>query len=298
MNGREVHAVGFVAVALLGLLAGAANAHVLFDRATLRQWSADSAAIVVAEFESDVEMWSAEDGSDRQEFFRVRVVESLFGATPLGPLEFFPHAEGFPSFHKGDRALLFLERTSDRLEFTSLAPRFRWFGAQGAGQEWKLAPGASGDAVLEIARRLSGQRSSRPSDPRRALRDLILAELASGVPRLRSDAIAELIRARDVPGFFDGETLPAFTVWIDGRELSATERLALIRILDEAPGFDADARLRAMTLESLTGRELTQLVRAAGSREDPRLRAWLAALAVDPRPEVQREARAALTPRR
>jgi hypothetical protein len=284
---------------MLGLLlAGAAHAHVLFDRATLRQWTADAAAVVVAEFESDAGMWSAADGSDRQEFFRVRVVESLFGAATPGALEFFPHAEGFPSFHKGDRALLFLERTSEQLEFSSLAPRFRWFSTQGAGQEWKLDAGASGDAVLEIARRLAGQRSSRPSDPRQALRDLILAELASGVPRLRSDAIAELIRARDLPDFFGGETLSAFAVWLDGGKLPATERLALIRILDDAPGFDADARLRAMTREPLSGRELTQLVRAAGAREDPRLRAWLAELAQDPRPEVQREARAALAPRR
>ena len=298
MSRREARRIGLVAIAMLGFLAGTAHAHVLFDRATLRQWTANAAAVVVAEFESDVAMWSAGDGSDRQEFFRVRVLESLFGAVTPGALEFFPHAEGFPSFRKGDRVLLFLERTSDHLEFSSLAPRFRWFGAQGAGQEWKLDAGASGDAVLEIARRLAGQRSSTPSDPRQALRDLILAELASGVPRLRSDAIAELVRARDLPGFFDAEALSAFSVWLDGGKLPASERLALIRILDDAPGFDADARLRAMTQEPLSGRELTQLVRAAGSREDPRLRAWLASLAEDPRPEVQREARAALTPRR
>ena len=289
---------GLVAIALLGLIANAADAHVLFDRATLRQWTADSAAVVVAEFESDVAIWSAEDGSDRQEFFRVRIVEPLYGAATPGPLEFFPHAEGFPSFHKGDRVLLFLERTSDQREFSSLAPRFRWFSTQGAGQEWKLEPGPGGDAVLEIARRLAGQRATPPADPRQSLRDLILAELASGVPRLRSDAIAELIRARDLPGFFDAETLSAFTVWLEGGKLSATERLALIRILDGAPGFDADARLRAMTQEPLSGRELTQLVRAAGSREDPALRAWLAGLVADPRPDVQREARAAITPRR
>lgn len=296
-RGGARHA-GLVAIALLGLIANAADAHVLFDRATLRQWTADSAAVVVAEFESDVAIWSAEDGSDRQEFFRVRVVEPLYGAATPGPLEFFPHAEGFPAFRKGDRVLLFLERTSEQREFSSLAPRFRWFSTQGAGQEWKLEAGPGGDAVLEIARRLAGQRATPPADPRQALRDLTLAELASGVPRLRSDAIAELIRARDLPGFFDAETRSAFTIWLEGGKLSVTERLALIRILDGAPGFDADARLRAMTQEALSGRELTQLVRAAGSRDDPGLRAWLAGLAQDPRPDVQREARAAITPRR
>ena len=286
--------IGLAALASLIVLCGAADAHVLFDRATLRRWTADSAAVVVAEFESDVGMWRAEDGSDRQEFFRVRVAEVLYGDVTPGVIEFFPHAEGFPSFHKGDRALLYLERTSEHLEFTSLAPRFPWFSTQGAGQEWRLDAGASGEAVLEIARRIAGQRSSSPSNPRQALRDLMLAELASDVPRLRSDAITELVRARDMPGFFDSETTPAFTAWLDGGRLPASERLALVRILDGAPGFDADARLFAMTHEPLAGRALTQLVRAAGSRENPRLRAWLAGLAEDPRLEVQREASAAL----
>ncbi|HVH07463.1 MAG TPA: hypothetical protein VNE71_15840, partial [Myxococcota bacterium] len=93
----------------------AARAHVLFERATLRQWSAEAAAIAVVRFTSDVQMWRAEDGSDRQEFFRVEVLETLHGALPRGPLEFFPHAEGFPAFHAGDRALLFLARTADRV---------------------------------------------------------------------------------------------------------------------------------------------------------------------------------------
>ncbi len=289
-----VRHAGFATIASLVVLGSAAHAHVLFDRATLRQWTTDCAAVVVGEFETDVEMWRAEDGSDRQEFFRVRVDEVLYGGVSPGVIEFFPHAEGFPSFHKGDRALLYLDRTSEHLEFTSLAARFPWFSTQGAGQEWKLDAGASGEAVLEIARRVAGQRSFRPSDPRRALRDLMLAELTSGVPRLRSDAITELIHTRDLPGFFDDETTPAFAAWLDGGRLPASERLALVRILDGAPGFDADARLLAMTQEPMAGRAFTQLVRAAGSSEDPRLRSWLAGLAEDPRPEVQREARAAL----
>ena len=124
----------------------------------------------------------------------------LFGAVEVGPLEFFPHAEGFPSFRAGDRALLFLERTADRDEFRSLAARFPWFSAQGAGQEWILPPDDAGVRILEVARRLASHRAQRPTDPTRALRDVVLAELASGVPRLRRDAIAELVTARLRPG--------------------------------------------------------------------------------------------------
>jgi hypothetical protein len=286
------------AAALLALASGVAPAHVLFDRTTLRQWSQECAAAVVAELDGDARMWQAADGSDRQDYFRARVIETLHGGVAPGALEFFPHAEGFPASRSGERVLLFLERTADRTEFASLAARFPWFSTQGAGQEWKLEPGASGDAVLEIARRLADQRERRPARPRDALRELVLAELASDVPRLRRDALAELVRARAWPGFLDAETTPAFAAWLDGRKLPASERLALVRLLEGAPGFDADARLRAMTREPLVGPEIAQLVRVAGTRSDPALRSWLAGLAADPRPDVQREARAALgTPR-
>jgi hypothetical protein len=278
----------------LAALAGAARAHVVFDRATLRQWTADSAAAAVVVFESDGQLWRADDGSDRQDFFRVRVESVLYGALEPGVLEFFPHAEGFPSWHAGDRALLFLERTADRIEFTSLVPRFRWFSTQGAGQEWKLPPGTSGVRILDVAQRLASHRVQRPADPDRALREVLLAELGSGEPRLRRDAIAELVTARLRPGFLDAEAMRSFGGLVDAGELSPTERLALLRLLDGAPGFDANARLRAMTREPLEGPALAQLVRVAGASDDAVLRAWVATLEDDTRPEIQREARAAL----
>jgi hypothetical protein len=275
-------------------IATAARAHVVFDRGTLRQWTADSAAAAVVVFESDGQLWRADDGSDRQDFFRVRVETVLYGALAKGPLEFFPHAEGFPSFRAGERALLFLERTADRIEFTSLAPRFPWFSTQGAGQEWKIPPGEAGVRILEVAQRLASHRTQRPADPGRALREVLLAELGSGVARLRRDAIAELITARSRPGFLDAESMRSFGAFADAGELSVTERLALVRVLDGASGFDAAARLRAMTREPIEGPALTQLVRVAGASDDAVLRAWVATLASDARPEVQREARAAL----
>jgi hypothetical protein len=282
---------------LLAWLLGAstaASAHVLFERATLREWVIGSTAVVVATFESDARMWEAPDGSDRQEYFRVRVDETLAGPIAKGPLEFFPHAEGFPAFRAGDRALLFLEPSGARPEFARVAARFAWFSGQGAGQEWTFDPGVAGASVREIALRLASQRESPPADPGTALRAILLAELGSGVPDLRRDAIRELMQARAWPGFLDAETTPLFAAWAENPEVPATQRLALVRVLDGAPGFDADARLRAMTQEPLAGVELTQLVRTAGQRSDPALRRWLAALADDPRPEVRREARSAL----
>ena len=284
----------FVALAAFAGFAATARGHVVVGRTTLRAWTADSAAAAVVVFESDGQIWRADDGSDRQDFFRVRVETVLYGALEQGSLEFFPHAEGFPSWHAGDRALLFLERTADRIEFTSLAPRFRWFSAQEAGQEWKLAPDDTGVRILEIAKRLASFRVERPADPRRALREVLFAELGSGVPCLRRDAIAELVMARLYPGFLDAEAMRSFSGFVDAGGLPATERLALLRLLDGTPGFDANARLRAMTREPLEGPALAQLVRVAGASDDEELRAWVATLAGDARPEVQREVRAAL----
>lgn len=281
-------------LASVALAAGAAPAHVLFDRVTLRQWVRESAAVVRVEFESDAEMWSAPDGSDRQEFFRVRVVETLAGEVAPGPLEFFPHAEGFPLFARGDRALLFLERTAERPEFASLAPRFAWHSAQGAGQEWRLPAGDEGEAIAEVARRLAALRSAPPSDPLHALREHLVTELASPSARLRRDAIVELMRTDAALGFLDGATVTALAPFADARALPPLERLALIRLLDGAPGFDADARLVALTRERLDERETRELVWSTAQRDLPALRRWVEARADDPRESVRREARAAL----
>jgi hypothetical protein len=279
------------------VLASPAAAHVLFDRVTLRQWVAGATAVAIVDFEGDASMWQAPDGSDRQEFFRVRVRETLHGDLPAGPLEFFPHAEGFPAFRDGDRAIVFLERSADRVEFRRVAARFPWWSGQGAGHEWVLPPGADGDAIAEVARRLAALRADPSStDAPKALREHVATELASGVPRLRRDAIVELMRARAWPGFLDADAAAAFARFADARSLPPLERLALVRVLDGAPGFDGDARLVAMTTESLAERELVQLVRNAGSSRAPALRTWLATLRNDARPTVRREAQAALAP--
>jgi hypothetical protein len=292
---RRSRSLGAALAALCLAAAGPARAHVVVDGSTLRQWLATADLAVVAEFEGDVQMWEAPDGSDRQEWFRVRVLETLRGEAREETLDFFPHAEGFPRFRAGDRALLFLERTSGSPEWVSLAPRFPWFSGQGAGQEWILAPGEAGEAILAIARRWARPARERATDPRRWLRALLVDELGSGLASLRADALRELIALRELPGFLDADTTAALAVFADSRSLPATQRLALARLLDGAPGFAAGPRLRALAREGLEGAALTQLVWAAAGEPDPELRAWLAALARDhPRPAVRRDASAAL----
>lgn len=283
-------------VVLLGALwlAVPAPAHVLYGRTTLRQWIAQSPVVAVVEFESDAQMWRADDASDRQEYFRVRALETLRGEAPSGSFEFFPHAEGFPGFHAGDRALLFLEPTSERVEFTTLAARFPWFSAQSAGSEWTLA-GVGGERILAVARRWSSLRETSVADPAGAMRAILLAALGSGVARLQDDAIAELVGVRALPGVLEADGVAAFAALADAPELGLTHRLALVRLLEGAPGFDAQPRLRALAHEAgAQGSGLSQMIRVAGASDDPELRTWLGALAEDPRPWVRREALAAL----
>jgi hypothetical protein len=102
------------------------DAHVIYDRRTLRQWAQEADAIVVAQFRSGMQVWRAPDASDAQEFFSVRVIETLRGSV-AGDIEFFAHAEGEPRWRPGDVAILFLDRTAEHAELGRVAERFPHF---------------------------------------------------------------------------------------------------------------------------------------------------------------------------
>jgi hypothetical protein len=287
---------GALLLALLALAATPAHGHVVFERPSLRAWVTGAELVVVAAFEGDAAMWSAPDGSDRQEYFRVRVEETLVGVDPGETLEFFPHAEGFPRFRAGDRALLFLERTDARTEFAALAARFPWFSGQGAGQEWRLA-GAEGESALAAARGWLALRGGGEADLTAAVRAQLVLQLGSPSPRLRADAIAELVRMHALPGFLDEAGVTALAPFAASPALSIGQRLAIVRLLEGAPGFDPAPRLRALADAASTGSgaELAQMIGVAGASDDPALRSWLAGLAEDERPWVRRAVREALT---
>src|SRR5690606_2501787 len=179
-----------------------------------------------------------------------------------------------------------------------LAARFPWFSVQGAGHEWRLAPGEEGGRVLATARRWLALHEGAPSDRSvGAVRALLVDQLGSAVPALRSDAIAELVRMRALPGFLDREGAAAFAPFTTSPALSIGQRLALVRLLEGAPGFDPAPPLRTLAVEARAGSpaELAQMIRAAAASDDPALQAWLAELADDPRAWVQRAAREART---
>jgi len=278
----------------IGLCTSGARAHVVYDRESLRQYLQYSAASALVELESGPLVWEAADGSDRQEYFRARLVTPLSG-DPHGPvIEFFAHAEGLPRFTAGDRALLFLERTSDRLEFLRLAARFPFYSVQGAGSEWRVAKGEEG-AVLALARgyrELAGL--PEPSAVPR-LRQLLLSGLRSPVPALRDDAVVELTRAANAPGFLAApEDVRPFGALVDGKKLPFGTRLALAVLLDGKPGFDTDRALLAMTREPLAWGDRRNLVRVAAKRPAPPLGRWIGSLLAAAEPELRAEAASAL----
>ena len=188
------------ALALLAAAAAAATpapgrAHIVYARSTLAQLALEAELAVVAEFRSGPKLWTAADGSDREEYYEIRVVETLQGKADAERLEYFPHAEGFPGYAAGDRALVFLDSTAGHVEFAGAAGRFAWFSTQGPGQEWHVA-GADAAPILAAARGWAALAKESPGTATApaARRKLVAAALGSGVPRLESDALVELVR--------------------------------------------------------------------------------------------------------
>jgi hypothetical protein len=276
------------------LLASAARAHVLYDRATLRQYVQHSAVAFVAEFASGPLLWVAPDASDRQEYFRVRSVEVLRGATPPELFEFFPHAEGFPSFQAGDRALVFLERTETRPEFAPLAARFPWFSVQESGEEWKLE-GADGEATLSLARGYADLADAGDAALLPGLRALQVRALGSPSPALRAEARADLIALRGAAGFFGSkDDVAPFAAIVTSPATPLAERIALARLLEGATGFDAASAFQSFVAEPRSRDDTLSLVRVYATSPDPAVAAWILARLEAPDPGVRREAAIAL----
>jgi hypothetical protein len=281
-----------VALAAAGLaIAPALEAHVVYERVTLRQYLQESSLAVVAEIDGAGRLWTAPGRSDRQEVFRARVREVLAGPQPPAALEFFSHAEGLPRFRDGDRVLLFLERSEERPEFAALAARFPYLTVQGPGAEWRLE-GAAGEAVLAHARALVAAARGAPDSVVPRLRGLVLSALASPSAALRADARAELVVQGDTPGFLsdpaDFAALAGDPAW------PLRERVALVRLLEGRPGLDAAPTWGLLRGAAQTAPERIALLRAGATSSDSAQVGWTAALLVDPDPRVRREAALAL----
>jgi hypothetical protein len=248
-----------------------APAHVVYQRKTLREWAQQADVIVAAEILSPLRVWSAPDGSDHQEYFSIRVVESVAGEVAAETFDVFPHAEGEPRYEPGDRALLFLDRTAARAEFARLADRFPYFTAQGAGHEWKLDDDGE---VVAIAR---AWREMGPIAGYAARRDLLLRQLQSKTRQLRAEAIADLAQLRDrLVG--DTAVVADLVASIRSDQLQVGEMIALIRMLERAPGFSAAAEIRQLAADSEVGgapADRLIVIRAAGALRAESITEWL-----------------------
>jgi len=258
-----------VCLAVLAL-ATAAVAHVVYQRQTLRQWAQQANSIAIAEIRSPLRVWSAADGSDHQEFFSVRIVEHLAGDSPDAALDVFPHAEGMPRYDVGDTVLLFLDRTAGRAEFANLAARFPFFTTQGAGHEWKIEPGDREVPSIALAWRENSGGGYATS------RALLLRQLESAHPRMRTEAIGELVQLRASPAFrSDTEAHARMADMLRSDRLSVPERIGLIRVLEGVPGFSAAAALLALGGERLTPEQRVAVIRACGSVPGDGVTSWV-----------------------
>jgi hypothetical protein len=238
-----------------------------------------------------MQVWTAPDGSDHQEYFTARVVEHLRGADVASELAFFAHAEGEPGWRSGEQAVLFLQRTALRPEFAKLAERFPFFTVQGAGQEWRL----TGDTATEVHSAIRAWAILKEPPAADDVRQLLLRQLRCKDQRLQADAVAELVQARQDPKFLANTTqVEPFAQLIREGGLETPRRIALARALEGAPGFDSGAALLQLSAQPLSARERTALIRAAGMSRDPKMSAWLGKQLRNADGAVQREAVAAL----
>lgn len=267
---RTTAASAAVCLAALAV-ATASPAHVVYQRQTLRQWAQQANSIAIAEIRSPLQVWSAADGSDHQEFFNVRIVEHLAGDSPGTELDVFPHAEGMPRYDVGDTVLLFLDSTAGRGEFAHLATRFPFFTTQGAGHEWVIEPGDR--EVPSIALAWREQASGGGYAPRRSL---LLRQLESAHPQMRAEAIGELFQLRAIAEFrSDAEAHARIADLARSDRLSVPERIGLIRVLDGFPGFSAAATLLALGGERLTPDQRVAVIRACGSVPGDGVTSWV-----------------------
>lgn len=251
------------------------GAHVVLDRSTLRQYIQHSHAAVQVEFLTGLSMWTAPGGSDRQDYFRVRIIEQLAGPELPEVIEFFPHAEGVPRFRRGDRALVFLEATAERPEFALVADRFPYYTVQGPGEEWILSQGEA-PAILSAVRAHTGVKNEKTQGAE-ALRTALLAQLDSGILRLQDDALSELVRARGAKGFFPtAREVAPFIAQIDSPTLSLARRLALMRLLENTPGFEPTVHWRAVLAKAASAEDATRIIQMASGVDQPGVSDWLA----------------------
>ncbi len=261
-----------IACLIVATIAAPAAAHIVFDRRTLPQWIARSRLVLVAEVRTPLLIWSAADGSDHQEYFSVRVIEALAGDSPAPQLDVFAHAEGEPRLRVGQSMLLFLERTAEHAEFAHLASRFPYFTTQGAGQEWSFA---SGDrTVPELARawrevlRRGGSYTDRLA--------LIVRQLETADPRLRADALRQLVHLRGTQDLaVDRSGRQRLAAMTETADLSVSQRLGLIKTLDGVGDFSTPSALLKMARSELTAAERLAVIRACRGVDDAALAAWL-----------------------
>ena len=265
--------------------APAALGHVVLSRASLRQYVQHSDACIHAAFETGPEVF--EGGGDRQEFFRVEVLAPLFGPFEAGQrVEFFPHAEGMPDFARGDRAVVCLERTSERTGFERHTERFAWFTEQGPGDEWHV----EGGTTLSLARGWRAWVEGGGQDAE-GLVDLIATGLASGNARLQGDALGELAGARTIRGVLDDPGHVArLAAFVADPGLSIGRRARVRQILEGAPGFDDAKHTEALLRAATAPADRIVLARALASSALPGLAEWYDALSRDADPGVRRAA--------
>ncbi len=283
--------------AFLVLLAAppGARGHIVHQRDTLSDFVASADLIVIGVIEDAARIVKSPTSGFSTHSLTVRVERVLKGQTDQRRIPFVNLRRGVPHYATGARALLFLTRIEKERELVGreLGDRFRWFTYQEPEQAYG-AEGEGGEALVAGVTRLIAIEKLPEGRRFGALREALLAFAESDVSTLRVDALHELHEIGNLKETLRKGDVKRLGRVLGRREVPVPDRVALIAILAEMPGFDAAGSLIEMLGEADTGEERLEVLTALVPYADPRADAQLRKLLQDRDPGVRARAVAGL----
>jgi hypothetical protein len=275
MTGRRV-ALALLPVALACFAPGPrARAHVVYGTATLHQLVATSDVVARAHILDTAGRVALEAPGMSRPVVEARLLEVMKGPAEPGVVRFAQHGHGVAPFEAGEEVLLFLRRIERHRELARLgsAGALAYVSLQEHDAKFLLTR-KSRDAVLSAARSYAQVGAvSDPAARHEALRRATFAQLASPDGRISGSAVRDLVLAEEPPLITEAD-LPVLEPILASPATPIGVRIALLAELERRGLVDGPTRWVEL-LRGTRGRELQNVIRAAGAHPSPPTRAVL-----------------------
>lgn len=252
-----------VAVAAL-LIAGPAQAHVVYGTATFFQLVQEADLVLHARVTDAHGTWPPHDPASRRSVVSVAVLETLKGPPQVGSITFVPQGHGVATYADGDDVVVFLQRIarSRELAGTAVAEHVGWISRQESVD--RLVLGAGGDAFLAALRAYAAVDAQATAEARlTALRRVTVKLLTSREPRLAVSAVRDLALAADAP-LVTVADVPVLTPMLDDDRIVIGVRIGLLAELERRRLVQAPQHW-ARLIDGTSGRERLSVIRASAA---------------------------------